>query len=198
MKASLRFHNHVVAAVILLTQSFFAAFFAALVMTGPAFAVDAAKLDDLYNRLKDADEGAAHRIEAEIFTESGKSGSASIDLLIRRGSDAVEAGNSSAAIEHFTAAVDHAPDFVEARAARAYAYFADGEIGPALSDLAWVLEREPRHFVAWSILGTILEEADRPARALAAYREAAALHPHIAEVNDAIKRLEKDLEGQSL
>ncbi len=190
MKAPNRFHNHVVAAILPLVFSLFAA--------GVGFAQDAAKLDDLYNRLKDADEGAALRIETEIFTESGKSGSASIDLLVRRGAEALEAGNPVVAIEHLTAAVDHAPDFTEARATRAVAYYSEGEVGPALTDLAAVLEAEPRHFVAWSVLGSILEEADMSEKALAAYRSAAAIHPHIAEVNDAIKRLEKQLEGQSL
>lgn len=190
MKAHVRFHNHIVAAVLPLVLSLFAA--------QAGFAQDAGKLDDLYSRLKEADEGAALRIESEIFTESGKSGSASIDILMRRGSEALESGNTRAAIEHLTAAVDHAPDFIEARATRAVAYYTDGEIGPALADLGWVLEHEPRHFVAWSLLGTILEEADMSGRALAAYRSAAALHPHIADVNGAIDRLEKQLEGQAL
>ncbi|WP_283177184.1 tetratricopeptide repeat protein [Gemmobacter sp. 24YEA27] len=190
MKAQFRFHNHIVAAIFPLVLSLFAA--------QSGFAQDAGKLDDLYNRLKDADEGAALRIEGEIFTESGKSGSATIDILMRRGSEALEAGKSAAAIEHLTAAVDHAPDFIEARATRAVAYYSDGEIGPAIADLGWVLEHEPRHFVAWSILGTILEESNMPERALAAYRSAAAIHPHIPEVKDAIGRLEKQLEGQAL
>lgn len=190
MRAHFRFHNHVVAAVLPLILSFFAA--------SGGFAQDADKLNDLYNRLKDADEGAALRIESEIFTESGKSGSATIDVLMRRGTAALDSGNTMVAIEHLTAAVDHAPEFIEARATRAVAYYSDGEIGPAIADLAWVLEHEPRHFVAWTILGTILEESDMPERALAAYRAAAAIHPHIPEVNDAIGRLEKQLEGQAL
>ncbi len=188
MKARSRFHNHVVAVALPLLLAFFAA--------GAGFAQDAAKLDDLYTRLKDAEEGAAQRIEAEIFTESGKSGSASIDLLVRRGAEALELGNAGAAIEHLTAAVDHAPDFTEARATRAVAYYTGGQIGPAIADLASVLEDEPRHFVAWSVLASILYEADMPEKALAAYREAAAIHPHIAEVNEAITQLEKELEGQ--
>ncbi|NPD17334.1 tetratricopeptide repeat protein [Xinfangfangia sp. D13-10-4-6] len=190
MKAPSRFHNHIVAAIAPLVFSLFAA--------GAGFAQDAAKLDDLYTRLKDADEGAAARIETEILIESGKSGSATVDLLVRRGNEALAAGNTAAAIEHLTAAVDHAPDFTEARSARAIAYYNDGEIGPAMADLATVLQDEPRDFVAWSVLGTILEESDMPEKALAAYRAAAEIHPHYAEVNEGIKRLGKQLEGQSL
>lgn len=186
MKARTRFHNHVVAALL------------PLFLVTAAAAQDTQKLDDLYGRLKDANPGAAARIETEIFIESAKSGSAAIDLLLQRGSDALQSGHAEAAIEHLTAAVDHAPGFTEARATRAVAYYGAGEIGPAMADLAQVLKDEPRHFVAWSVLGAILEETEMPGRALEAYRTAAALHPHIPEVNDAIARLEKKLEGQEL
>ncbi|MCB5408407.1 tetratricopeptide repeat protein [Pseudogemmobacter sp. CC-YST710] len=190
MKARPGFHNHIVAALLPLCLALFGA--------SALSAQDAAKLDDLYTRLKSADAGAAGRIEAEIILESGKSGSASLDLLLRRGTEALAAGNPVAATEHLTAALDHAPGFTEARAHRALALFGAGETGPAIADLAIVLEEEPRHFVAWSLLGAVLEETDQPERALAAFRRAAEIHPHIAEVNAAIARLTQSLEGQAL
>ncbi len=188
MKAGIRFHNRVVAALL-------AAFLAA----SPVFAVDAAKVDDLLTRLtaaKDADEAA--RIEAELRIEWTKSGSPTIDLLARRGDEALELGDAQAAIEHFTALIDHAPDHLAAYDSRAAAYYMAGEVGPALADLAHVLQHEPRHFGALTGLALILEESDQPEKALAAYRAAAAIHPFLAEVNDAIARLEKSLEGQEL
>lgn len=158
-----------------------------------------AKLDDLYTRLAQAqDAGEAGRIEAEIRIEWSKSGSPAMDLLLQRGADALSAGNIPAAIEHLTALVDHAPDFTEGYSARAAAYYAAGEIGPALADLAHVLEADPRNFDALATLGMLLEESDRPEKALEIYRAVQAIHPHLADVNDAIDRLAKTLEGQEL
>ncbi len=48
-----------------------------------------------------------------------------------------------------------------------------GEVGPALADLAHVLQHEPRHFGALTGLALILEESDQPERRWAAYRAAA-------------------------
>ena len=194
MKALVPFHNRVVAAFHLPGL----ALCALLAFSAPLLALDQAKLDDLYNRLATADADAASRIETEIMVEAAKSGSSSLDFLFRRGTEAMDLGDSAAAIEHLTAAIDHAPDYTEAYAFRAIAYFGAGDTGPALADLAVVLQAEPRHFVAWSLLGAVLEETDQPERALEAYRKAAAAHPHIAEVNDAIERLTKQLEGRPL
>ncbi len=188
MKAMIRFHNHVVAALL-------AVFLAAL----PAGAVDRTKLDSLFSRLKDAkDAGEAGRIESEIQIEWTKSGSPAMDLLYQRATDALAVGNAQAAVEHFTAIIDHDPAFVAAWDGRAAAYYLSGEIGPAVGDLAHVLTAEPRHFAALAGLATILEETGDKEKALAAYRAAADIHPYMQDVNDAIDRLSKDLEGQDL
>ena len=86
-----------------------------------AFAEDTAKLDGLFERLKVADEAEAGRIEREIWIEWSKSGSPAEDLLLQRGTDAMDLGDYPAAIEHFTAIIDHDPDFAEAWNARATA-----------------------------------------------------------------------------
>ncbi|MEZ5796284.1 MAG: tetratricopeptide repeat protein [Paracoccaceae bacterium] len=173
-------------------------FLACLLATAPASAADQAKLDDLFTRLKTADAAEAGRIEAEIWIEWSKSGSPAMDLLLQRGQDALDQGNTAAAIEHLTALIDHDPDFEEAWNARATAYYMAGEIGPALADISHVLQADPRHFGAMTGLALILEESDKPQQALDVYRAAAAIHPHMAQVNEAIARLEKTLEGQEL
>jgi tetratricopeptide (TPR) repeat protein len=192
MKAMRRLHNRIVAALL-------PVFLACAMAATPAMAEDSAKLDDLFSRLATTpDPAEAGRIEAEIWIEWSKSGSPSMDLLFRRGQDAMQLGNTQAAIEHFTALVDHDPAFTEGWNARATAYYMAGEIGPSLSDIAHVLQANPRHFGAITGLALILEESGKPEQALEAYRAAAAIHPHLATVNDAIARLEKSLEGQEL
>lgn len=188
MKSRSRFHNCVVAALLAFSLS-----------PGPALAVDQAKLDDLFTRLKAAEDGGeAGRIEAEILIEWSKSGSPSMDLLMQRGQDALDMGNALAAVEHFTAVIDHDPGFLEAWNLRAAAYYMTGEVGPALADMAHVLTVEPRHFDTLAGLGQILEETGDEEKALQAYLAAQAVHPYIQPVNDAITRLQTKLEGQEL
>ena len=69
-----------------------------------------------------ADAVEAARIEQRLVQVWSRSGSASYDLLLQRGTDALEAGNISVAIEHFTAVTDHAPEFAEGWHRRAQAY----------------------------------------------------------------------------
>ncbi len=152
----------------------------------------------MFARLQAADPRTARRIEREIWNEWSKSGSATADLLLQRGRDALGEGKTDEAIEHLTALVDHAPDFAEGWNARATAYFQAGQFGPSVADIAQVLRLEPRHFGALAGFGAILEATDREAEALEVYRAALAIHPHLAGVSDAVTRLEQKQTGQDL
>ncbi|MBL9064126.1 tetratricopeptide repeat protein [Tabrizicola sp.] len=163
-----------------------------------AFAEDTAKLDGLFERLKVADEAEAGRIEREIWIEWSKSGSPAEDLLLQRGTDAMDLGDYPAAIEHFTAIIDHDPDFAEAWNARATAYYMSGEFGPSVADIGHVLTLNPRHFGALSGLAMILEESGKPEKALEVYKAALAIHPHLKGAAEAVERLETEAEGQEL
>ncbi len=174
-----------------------AAFLALYCAIGPAFA-DQAALDGLFARLSEASEDEAQRITEEIWIEWSKSGSAAMDLLLERGRDAMAMGDFGAAVEHFTALIDHAPDFAEGYNARATAYYQTGDLGPSVADIARALDLNPRHFGALSGLAMIFEQIGRPEKALEAYRAAQTVNPHLAEVNASIKRLEADLAGQDL
>jgi tetratricopeptide (TPR) repeat protein len=158
----------------------------------------AQSIDDMFARLQAADPRTARRIEREIWNEWSKSGSATADLLLQRGRDALGEGKTDEAIEHLTALVDHAPDFAEGWNARATAYFQAGQFGPSVADIAQVLRLEPRHFGALAGFGAILEATDREAEALEVYRAALAIHPHLAGVSDAVTRLEQKQTGQDL
>lgn len=187
MGAGLAILNRVVAAFLLL--------FVTCAMT---LAQDSEKLDDLFRRLQAAGADEAGRIETEIWIEWSKSGSPALDLLLQRGRDALAVGDTAAAIAHFTALIDHDPDFAEGWNARATAYYQAGDFGPSISDIAQALQRNPRHFGALAGLGTILEDSGNPARALEVYKAALAIHPHLAGVAEAVARLEAQELGQEL
>lgn len=175
-----------------------AAFVPLFLTCAVAWAEDTAKLDDLFTRLKTAPAQEAGRIETEIWIEWSKSGSPAIDLLLQRGRDALEMGDTTQAIAHFTAVIDHDPAFAEGWNARATAYYQAGEFGPSLADIARVLTLNPRHFGALVGLASMLEESDRPEKALAAYKAALEIHPHLEGVPEAIQRLEAQETGQEL
>lgn len=176
-------------------KSIVAAFLAAVWISAPALA-DQARLDDLFAQLaaaESADAGA--RIVREIRGEWGRSGSAAVDLLMSRGTDAMEAGDWQAAVEHLTAAIDHAPDVAQAWHLRATAYYMLGQAGPALSDLGQALVLEPRHFGAMQGVAVMLEEFGKPAEALEVFRAVLAIHPSDPDIRGAVARLERALDG---
>ncbi len=163
----------------------------------PALA-DTTRLDDLFQQLQSATDEEAGAITQNIWIEWSKSGSASMDLLLKRGQDALAAGDPQSAIDHLTALIDHAPDFPEGYNERATAYFQIGQLGLSIADIARTLALNPRHFGALSGLGMIFEQLNEPDKALEVYREALKINPHMKDVQDAVKRLEAQLGGQEL
>lgn len=156
------------------------------------------RLDSLFAELADPATEDWEAVEQQIWREWSHSGSASADLLLRRGRKAMEAKDLPKAIALFSALVDHAPDFAEGWNARATAFYHADRYGEALADIARTLALEPRHFGALTGLGMILEETGQDERALAAYRAAHAIHPHRPSVNEAIERLELKTRGRAL
>ncbi len=164
----------------------------------PVLAADDVKLNKLYGQLLEAEEGLAQRIAGEIELELSKSGSASLDLLLKRGRRAFEAGNSDVAIEHLTALTDHAPEFSEGYYWRSLAYIQAELFGPAFADLEHTLTLEPRHYGAIEALGFLLEELNRPKMAHEAYERVLSIHPHHKDVRNALDRLGPEVAGKAL
>lgn len=164
----------------------------------PLTAAEDARLDRLFAELLEAEPEQAVKVAREIELEWSKSGSAAMDLMLRRGRDALEAGETALAIEHLTALTDHAPDFAEGWYARAVAYTRAQLFGPALEDLERAIALRPRHFGAIYGLGVILEELGRPDMAQEAYEAVLAIHPTQSESIAAIARLKPFLSGRDL
>ncbi len=155
-------------------------------------------LDDLFDQLRNVGPEAAAQIENRIWSEWSKSGSPSMDLLLERGRDALDSDDLVAASEHFSALIDHAPDFAEGYNARAMAYYRMGLYGLALDDLQQVLARNPRHFGAIGGLALILQELGYDSEALDAWRAVTEINPHSEGAAEAIERLERAVEGTAL
>lgn len=168
-----------------------AVFFASL----PVLAAD---LDALFADLAEADAETAPFIAGKIRTEWGKSGSASMDLLMSRGVEAMASGRSQDAIGHLSAAIDHAPEFMMAYVERAQAYMMAGLYGPAVADLQRALTMEPRQFDAMQMMAQILAEIDRPDQAFAMLGAARDLLPHDPTIDRTLDLLAQDRHGIDL
>lgn len=155
-------------------------------------------LDELFAELAQPETANWQEVEDRIWTEWSKSGSPSMDLLLERGRAAMAEGDFKLAVEHLTALTDHAPDFAEGFNSRATAFYHLGEFGLAMQDIQTTLALNPRHFAALSGMGMILEELGHPEEALSAYRAAQAIHPHLANINSAVERLEDELDGSEV
>jgi len=181
--------NHVVAAFLLIFAG------------TPGWASQAsssAEVLELLEELRKPELERWQRVERQIARLWSRSGSASADLLLARGQDSLRRGDSGAAIDHFSALIDHAPDFAEGYHARATAWFMAGDLGLALDDLVETLARNPQHFSALAGLGRIFEDLSQLEYAREAYRASAAIHPHRTDVNDALERVERQLTGTEL
>ncbi|PIE10280.1 MAG: hypothetical protein CSA72_09555 [Rhodobacterales bacterium] len=175
-------------------NSFVAAIVLAVGYSLPVAAQDT--LDTLFSDLATANPETAEYVAGRIRTRFAQSGSPTLDLLLERGRDALEAGDALTAAGHLTALTDHAPDFAEGFATRASAFFALGLYGPALDDLRRTLILEPRHFDALQGVAVILEETGDPKQARAAWQQVQAIHPQSSEAAEALARLALQLDGE--
>ncbi len=151
------------------------------------------RLDELFAEMQSkAGEGAASA-EREVLRIFRQSGSAAMDLLLKRGFAAMEAEDYEMAVWHLSALIDHAPNFAEAYNMRASAFFLLDKYGEAMADIEKALLLNPRHFGALGGMGVIQEQLNQPENALKAYKAALALNPHSEELIDTVKRVEDSL-----
>lgn len=164
----------------------------------PVQAQEADRVARLFEDLRTADPEQTSEIASGIREAWSRSGSATVDLLLERGREALGNGDGRAAIEHLTAVIDHAPDFAEAYALRANAYYLAGLTGPAIEDLRATLALEPRHFGALQGFAVLLEEMGRPEDAREIWDRVLALMPHDPQANETAQRLDIMLGGRTL
>lgn len=157
------------------------------------------RAERLMNDLSQAEDAtSAQRLEKQILDEWSKSGSPAMDLLLKRGRDALEINDFAAAAEHFRALTDHAPEFAEGWHGLALAYYRAERLGPAMDALERVLVLNPQHFAALRGIGALQEEIGRPVLAYEAYERVLVLRPHDPDVIKAMERLERTVKGIEL
>lgn len=153
---------------------------------------------ELLDKLRSATQDEAEKIEREVETVWARSGSPAMDLLLKRGRDALEAGNIPLAIDHLTALTDHAPDFAEGYHMRAQAYFRAELYGPALDDLETTLALNPDNYNAIFGFGVMVQEFGDLRRAAELYRRVLAIHPNHENAQSALAAMKRDGVGREL
>lgn len=156
------------------------------------------RLDTMLAQLSQAEPAEARKLAAEIEMAWSNSGSPAMDLLLRRGKDALEAGELDAAIEHLSALIDHAPRFAEGWHLRSVAFFKQERYGLALSDIEQALALEPRHFNVLYGLGIMMDEMEQYVLAHEAFTRVLAIHPHHEDVSRARERVARKMGGAEL
>ncbi len=156
------------------------------------------KLTQLYQDLRQSAPENAPKIEAEIRFLWTSSGSHTVDLLVKRGQDALDRGETALAAEHFSAAIELGPRYAGAFILRARAYVLAGVLGPAVHDLQTALRLDENQFDAIALLGQVFERLGDLDLAQRSYEQALAIHPHFAQVKEAQAALRAVVGDQAL
>lgn len=156
----------------------------------------AAALDKAFADLKSEDETTRAQAGQRIVKLWSRSGSASMDLLLQRGRDAIEREDYAAAKEHLTDLVTLAPGFAEGWHMRAQVHAMQDDYAGALLDLAETVAIEQRHFLAFAELGALLEDLGHEQEALKAFRSALEIFPAFEPAKNAVERLAPSVDGR--
>jgi len=156
-------------------------------------------LDTLFEALKIApDEASAKAIEDRIWALWMVSGSDTCNVLMSRAKMAADGRDYGLAIKLLNAIIELRPEYTEGWNRRATVYYLQKDYAHSLADIREVLAREPRHFGALSGLGAIMQEIGDDKHALAAYRKALAIDPHLEHIGEVVKTLTEKVEGRAI
>ncbi|MEP6343993.1 MAG: tetratricopeptide repeat protein [Maricaulaceae bacterium] len=159
----------------------------------------AARLDKLFEKLAvEEEEGQAELIAEEIWVLWTRSGSASIDLAMRRGANAQARLDFGLARRMFDNVTTLKPDYAEGWARSGRLALTENNLDRAIAELTKALIIEPRHFFALTSLGRVMENLERYDEALAIYNEAYKLYPKLEVVASRREALMSSVEGDVL
>ncbi len=165
----------------------------------PPKAEKEARLKDLFVKLKAEDEAVAGNLVAEeIWAVWLDSGSASVDLLLRRGTAAGKSGDQKLARRMYDHVTDIMPDYAEGWSRSGRLAYEENDYNRAVVELTQALILEPRHFYALWSMGNIMESLGRMDEALEIYREAHELYPAMPQIKERKEALESQLQGAVL
>lgn len=157
------------------------------------------KLDTLFSELKrERNEKAADRIASRIWEEWGRSGSASVDLMMMWSKTAMDAQKFDVALDFLDQVVTLKPDFAEGWNRRATVHFTMQNYSKSMTDINRTLTLEPRHFGALSGMGQIMKNTDRKQLALEAWQRVLDIYPMMRSAQNEVGSLSEELSGEGI
>jgi tetratricopeptide (TPR) repeat protein len=194
----------------------FAALLALILVTSPVLAQDVdpqpdpqaetakpldprARLDKLFSDLKrERNPRGAERIANFIREEWGKSGSASIDLMMGWSAKAMTDKKFDVALDFLDQVTMLAPDYAEGWNRRATVHYMMDSYAKSMSDIEHTLRLEPRHFGALAGMAEIFKLYGRKQQALDAYSRVLAVYPMLRNAQEEVSTLADELAGEGI
>jgi len=148
-------------------------------------------LDGLFERLAvtTSDEEASN-ITHEIWQRWTANDDPNVSHLMQIGIRALNYSTYRKALQSFDRVIEIAPEFAEGWNKRATLYYLIKEYRRSIDDIKKTLLLEPRHFGAWSGLGLVSIAQENYSGALAAFKKALSINPHISNIRRYVQKLE--------
>jgi tetratricopeptide (TPR) repeat protein len=148
-------------------------------------------LDRLFERLTitTSDEEASN-ITREIWQRWTANDDPAVSQLMQTGIRSLNYSTYRRALQSFDRVIEMAPEFAEGWNKRATLYYHIKEYRRSIDDIKETLRLEPRHFGAWSGLGLVSIAQENYSGALAAFKKALSINPHIANIRRYVQKLE--------
>ena len=168
----------------------------------PAAPVEATpqnKLDGLFTELKrERNEKAAERIAGRIWEEWGRSGSASIDLMMEWSKTAMDGRKFDVALDFLDQVVTMRPTYSEGWNRRATVHFMMNNFSKSMSDINQTLRLEPRHFGALAGMAEILKNGGKKELALNAWQRVLDVYPMMRGAQTEVATISEELAGEAI
>ena len=147
-------------------------------------------LDGLFERLAitTSDEEASN-ITHEIWQRWTANDDPNVSQLMQIGIRALNYSTYRKALQSFDRVIEIAPEFAEGWNKRATLYYHINEYRRSIDDIKEALRLEPRHFGAWSGLGLVSIAQENYSGALAAFKKALSINPHISNIRRYVQKL---------
>lgn len=158
----------------------------ALSLTG-----DRSSIRPLAVALHDQDPMVAQVAEHALWSIWFRLGKPSAVKLVKQGNRHLQHENHFCAIEKYSQAIEHDPQFAEAWNQRAIAAYLSDHFEKAIEDCRRTLALMPEHFGAMAGMGHCHAHLGRWSEARKCYRLALAIHPRLEGIESSLRQIER-------